>query len=103
MVTITNGVDVFTVTRGAFDNIYSKQGYVECGKDKPAETAKQGASVHTTDDAFVDEVEKKPIASWNKMEIKRYARIFGIDISQTKSINEARDLVKSFMDEAAEG
>ena len=27
MVKITNGKDVFEVTRGAFDGIYSKQGY----------------------------------------------------------------------------
>ena len=27
MVKITNGVNVFEVTRGAFDGIYSRQGY----------------------------------------------------------------------------
>lgn len=53
----------------------------------------------TEDEQFVQELEKKPLAQWSKEEIKRYAAICNVDISETKNAQEARELIKAFMDD----
>lgn len=52
------------------------------------------------DEAFVNSIQKKPLASWNKEEVKRYAAIFDIDLTGTKSANEAKERIKAFMNNA---
>ena len=99
MVKITNGVNVFEVTKGAFDGIYSRQGYKlvdEKAKDKTPEVHK--APKKSEDDIFVEEILEKPISQWNKNEVKRFAAIKEIDISGTKNANEAKEIIKSFID-----
>ena len=98
MVTITNGKDIFTVTNGAFNAIYKKQGftvYDQSNKEKP----KHEYASEMTDDEFVEHLEEKPLNNWNKTDVKRYAEIFGIDISGTKNIDEARDIIREFKSE----
>lgn len=101
MVKITNGVNVFEVTRGAFDGIYSRQGYAIMN-EKAAEGAKtpeaHKAPEKTEDEIFVEEILEKPISQWNKEEVKRFAAIKEIDISGTKNANEAKEIIKSFID-----
>jgi hypothetical protein len=101
MVKITNGVNVFEVTRGAFDGIYSRQGYTIMS-EKAAKSAKTPkvpkAPEKTEDEIFVEEILEKPISQWNKEEIKRFAAIKEIDISGTKNANEAKEIIKSFID-----
>ena len=100
MVTITNGIDVFTVTNGAFESIYKKQGYTVYD---PSEKVKaEPEKAEQTDDEFVEKLEEKPLSHWNKNEIKRYASIFGLDISKTKNISEARDIIREFKEESEE-
>lgn len=96
MVKITNGVDVFEVTRGAFDGIYSRQGF----KIVIDEVVKSSANApeKTEDEIFVEEILEKPISQWNKDEIKRFAAINKIDISGTKNASEAKEIIKSFID-----
>lgn len=99
MVKITNGVNVFEVTRGAFDGIYSRQGYKLV--DEKAEAKAPEAPVapeKTEDEIFVEEILEKPISQWNKDEVKRFAAIKEIDISGTKNANEAKEIIKSFID-----
>ena len=99
MVKITNGVNVFEVTRGAFDGIYSRQGYKlvdEKAEVKAPEAP--AASEKSEDDIFVEEILEKPISQWNKEEVKRFAAIKEIDISGTKNANEAKEIIKSFID-----
>lgn len=93
MVKITNGVNVFEVTRGAFDGIYSRQGYKLVD-----EKAEAKAPEKSEDDIFVEEILEKPISQWNKEEVKRFAAIKEIDISGTKNANEAKEIIKSFID-----
>ena len=85
MVKITNGVDVFEVTRGAFDGIYSRQGYTIMNEK-------------TEDEIFVEEILEKPIFQWNKDEVKRFAGIKEIDITGTRNANEAKEIIKSFLE-----
>lgn len=101
MVKITNGVNVFEVTRGAFDGIYSRQGYTIMN-EKAAEGAKAPeapkAPEKTEDEIFVEEILEKPISQWNKDEVKRFAGIKEIDITGTKNANEAKEIIKSFLE-----
>ena len=97
MVKITNGVNVFEVTRGAFDGIYSRQGYRLVDEKAEAKAPKTLAK-KSEDDIFVEEILEKPISQWNKEEVKRFAAIKEIDISGTKNANEAKEIIKSFID-----
>ena len=99
MVKITNGVNVFEVTRGAFDGIYSRQGYKLVDEKAEAKAHKTHAAPEKSeDDIFVEEILEKPISQWNKEEVKRFAAIKEIDISGTKNANEAKEIIKSFID-----
>ena len=101
MVKITNGVNVFEVTRGAFDGIYSRQGYTIMNEKaaKSTKTPKAPKTPEKTEDEiFVEEILEKPISQWNKEEVKRFATIKEIDISGTKNANEAKGIIKSFID-----
>ena len=108
MVKITNGVDVIKVTRGAFENIYKSQGFVEAdapkekkqeeGSKEPGELEEETEEYE--EQKFVKELEEKPLTSWNKKEIKRYCSIVGIDISGPKSAEEAKEIIKNFLAEA---
>lgn len=99
MVKITNGVNVFEVTRGAFDGIYSRQGY-KLVDEKAEAKAPEAPAVpeKSEDDIFVEEILEKPISQWNKEEVKRFAAIKEINISGTKNANEAKEIIKSFID-----
>lgn len=99
MVKITNGVNVFEVTRGAFDGIYSRLGYTIMDENKKAEApVVPAAPEKTEDEIFVEEILEKPISQWNKDEVKRFAAIKEIDITGTKNANEAKEIIKSFID-----
>lgn len=105
MVKITNGVNVFEVTRGAFDGIYSRQGYTIMNEKSADKVKEYEAPVdnRTEDEVFLDEIQEKPISGWNKEEVKRFAALKEIDITGTKNVNEAKTIIKEFLDnEAAE-
>ena len=96
MVKITNGVNVFEVTKGAFDGIYSRQGYVLVNDDAPKQEA-PAAKGKTEDELFIEAVSEKPISQWSKDEVKRFAAIKGVDIAGTKNVNEAKEIIKGFL------
>lgn len=98
MVKITNGVNVFEVTRGAFDGIYSRQGYTIVGAEKAAKVEDAQVSEISEDDAFLAEIVEKPISQWNKEEVKRFATLKQIDISGTKNANEAKAIIKEVLE-----
>lgn len=102
MVKITNGIVTFEVTRGAYDGIYSHQGFKPVDGVKKAEekvAAGEGVDNRTDDEKFADELVEKPISQWNKEEVKRFAAIRDIDISGTKNANEAKEIIKQFLAE----
>ena len=102
MVKITNGVNVFEVTRGAFDGIYSRQGYVILNENEAVEAVLDASAVDapekTEDEKFIDEIIEKPISQWSKDEVKRFAALKEIDITGTKNANEAKEIIKSFIE-----
>ena len=97
MVKITNGKNVFEVTRGAFDGIYSRQGYV-LFDEKPVEEEVK-VPEKTEDEKFLESIIEEPVSKWNKDEVKRFAALKGIDISGTKNPGEAKELIKKFLEE----
>lgn len=101
MVLITNGVNRFWVTKGAFSGVYSKQGYT-IENDKKVIAAVQMPSPKSLDEKFLEEIEEKPLSQWSKDEVKKFAALKDIDLSGTKNINEAKALIKDFMEANAE-
>lgn len=97
MVKITNGVNVFEVTRGAYEGIYSKQGYHLMNGENSAEEQPK-APERSEDELFLEAIVEKPLSQWNKDEIKRFAGLKEIDISGTKNANEAKALIKEFLE-----
>ena len=96
MVTLTNVLNVFEVTLGAFDGIYSRQGYTivnDAVKLKAADWVPE----KTEDELFLDEILEKPISQRNKEEVKRFAALNDIDIAGTKNANEAKNVIKEFL------
>lgn len=98
MVKITNGVNVFEVTRGAFDGIYSRQGYTIVDEKADSDVKTPKALEKTEDEKFLEEIIEKPISQWNKEEVKRFAILKEIDITGTKNANEAKEIIKSFIE-----
>lgn len=87
-------------------NSYRNLGFYPVDEDEPheEETHTDGGVTNpddgkTEDEIFVETVSKKPLANWNKDEVKRYAAIYNIDITGTKSANEAKERIKVFMAE----
>ena len=100
MVKITNGLNTFEVTRGAFDGIYSRQGYTIVKEDKLKEIPKESAL--SEDEMFLIDIQEKPISQWSKEEVKRFASLKGVNISGTKNVGEAKSLIKDFLDSKSE-
>ena len=98
MVKITNYVNTFEVTQGAYDDIFKKQGFelVEEEKEDKKETIEE--TKKTNEEAYIEELMEKPISQWNKEEVKTYASLKNIDISKTKNIGEARNIIKQSID-----
>ncbi len=99
MVKITNGVSIFEVTRGAFDGIYSRQGYTIIDeKNAASDIEVTNAPEKTDDEKFLDEIVEKPISQWSKEEVKRFAVLKSIDITGTKNAGEAKEIIKDFIE-----
>ena len=94
------------VPRGAVKS-YQGLGFVVEDEASAVETAVTNENnddkVEVSEDKqFVKDMEKKPIAQWNKDEVKKYAAICGVDISGTKNAQEAKERIKAFIDEKTE-
>lgn len=103
MVKITNGKDVFEVTEGAFEGIFIHQGFKKVdGKNEESKNILDKVEIPVVDaaDEFdeLEEVEnEKPVSQWTKAEVKEFARANGIDLSGTKNVNEAKEIIKQFI------
>lgn len=122
MVKISNGEVTQIVSRGAFDTQYKRLGFqivednkvAEAKKEtkKAAEEKKSEVQVPDDDDFDADvadddteddfeELLEKPISQWNKTEVKDFAAAKGIDIHGTKNANEAKEIIKKYLDDEA--
>lgn len=122
MVKISNGEVTQIVSRGAFDTQYKHLGFqivednniaeVKNEVKKAAEEKKSESHVPDEDDFDADvadddteddfeELLEKPISQWNKTEVKDFAAAKGIDIHGTKNANEAKEIIKKYLDDEA--
>lgn len=92
MIKITNGINVIEVSKGAYKDIYEKQGY------KPLEKKKEIPEKEAIEKVSEDEIIQKPISNWNKNEVIDFAKEHNVDISKTKNINEAKEIIKEYID-----
>lgn len=121
MVTITNGRSTRCVTLGAFNSIYKDKGYHIVGAKKHkdaevkkeikqeslAEVSKEEKVVEepvieepvAEEKEWVTELLEKPISQWSKEETAAFARENGIDTSRARKFNEAKDIIKRWLDE----
>lgn len=100
MVKITNYVNTFEVTQGAYDDIFKKQGFelVEEDKEETIKEEATGKDYISEEEKYIEELMEKPISQWNKEEVKTYASLKNVDISNTKNIGEARNIIKQSID-----
>lgn len=102
MVKITNGISTFEVTEGAYESIYKQQGFkkidnVDVEIENVDNEIEEEDELLTEDEKFCENLLEKPIGSWNKGEVKKFAEIKGIDISGTKNPAEAKNVIKEFL------
>lgn len=121
-VKITNGNVEFEVTKAAFKNAFEQQGFrivddivpvihnrfedkfdvnfdMEAEPNKVEDSKPEMATEVelSEDDLFVQEMLEKPISEWTKGELKRVAKIKGIDLSNADSTSKARQIVSKAM------
>lgn len=103
MVRITNGFIVADVTSGAYNNLFKGMGYKIIGEDYTIDSVNDNDTEayecidDNSDEKFVLDVVEKPIGEWNKEEIKKFARIKGINIYGMKP-SEAKNAIKAFIE-----
>lgn len=105
LVKITNGVNIYEVTRGAFDTIYKHQGFRVYGATQETgvavvgvEEVTEGDGEKSDDEIFLEAIVQKPLSQWKKDEVKRYAELKDIDITGTKSANEAKEIIQATLE-----
>lgn len=98
MVDITNKVDTYSVTKGAYEDIYKRQGFKPVKEEKEDKKETVEETKKTDEEAYIEELIEKPISQWNKEEVKTYASLKNVDISNTKNIGEARNIIKQSID-----
>lgn len=105
MVKITNGVNIFEVTDGAYENNFKKLGYkIVNEKGSRAQNAKQEVEAgNAVEEKAVEETIKmselveKPLSNWTKDEVKKFAKANKIDITGTKGVDEAKERINDFL------
>lgn len=97
MVTLELNGNKITVPNGAV-KLYEGMGYREVG-NAPVFTAPAVIEQKPVKDVYSENLEEKPITLWTKDELKEYARENNIDLSGTKSANEAREIIKDYINQ----
>ena len=98
MVDITNSVNTYSVTKGAYEDIFKRQGFKPVKEEKEDKKETVEETKKTDEEAYIEELMEKPISQWNKEEVKTYASLKNVDISNTKNIGEARNIIKQSID-----
>ena len=113
MITVSNGIDTFTITKGAFP-IYKTMGFnivdehnvnenIGSVQDEEEDSLNivDDSEISDEDAAFLSAIEEKPISQWSSIEVKKYANLNDIDISHAKNLKEGKAIIKRHFDEVA--
>lgn len=103
MIIITNGINEFEVSRGAYESIFQKQGY-SIIVDAEAEAVEDNNDAEATEhaehvDKDAEALMEKPISQWTKNEVKSFIDKKRIDVSGITSFNEVKDRVRKYIEE----
>ena len=122
MVDITDGINIITVTKGAFDGIYKHQGYTLVHDYASSIQVKPSEDIKPKDNNYIDETKglknnsqeetdedddseslenellEKPISQWSQEELREYAEENGISLEGVTKAKEARNIIKNFID-----
>ena len=112
MVIITNGTVTTKVSVGAYNSMYKDIGFTvvdgevaasaeevvvsEPVDEVPDIVDESTQSVDETND--FSELLEKPLTQWSKQEVKDFAAAKGIELQGAKSFNDAKELVKQYLD-----
>lgn len=112
MITVSNGIDTFSITKGAFPvyktlgfNIVDEQVVDEHVDDEHEEkdslSIVDESDISDEDAAFLSAIVEKPISQWSSIEVKKYAGLNNIDISRAKNLKEGKAIIKRHFDNIA--
>lgn len=98
MVKITNHINTFEVSNGAYESIFKPQGYTKV-EDKASEVEGQMSMEDVTpgmteDEKFLKDLVEKPVSQWSKAEVKKYVELKGIDTTGASTLAEVKELIK---------
>lgn len=113
MIKITNGVEVYEVTRGAYENSFKNEGFVKLEdiEDKvvepvkakkpdvvqePEVVAEKPVEQPAEKKEEVVELTQKPVSEWTKTELKEFAKANKISLKD-KSVEEAKAIIAEFI------
>lgn len=97
MVKITNGIDAFEVTKGAFKTVFANQGYVLVSQHVTAPQIASEPAQKTDDELFVDEMLEKPVSEWTKEELKRFAEVNNISLEGAQKVDDVREIISNYI------
>lgn len=99
MITITNGMQTFKVSKGAYQNTFKNMGFsvVENNVENVEKPKSNNDGEKSEDEKFIERMMEKPIANWSKEELLRFAELKEIDISGTESPREAKEIIKKII------
>lgn len=96
MIQITDGVNQFTVSEGAFNNVFKQQGYQVLKPESPED------SIESEPEKQSDPLDEKPVSKWTKQELKSYCDKHGIDLEGVTSTDDVRKRVLSYQEQSEE-
>ena len=112
MITVSNGIDTFSITKGAFP-VYKTLGFNVVDEHKVDEhvddeyeekdslSIVDESDISDEDAAFLSAIVEKPISQWSSIEVKKYAGLNNIDISHAKNLKEGKAIIKRHFDNIA--
>ena len=99
MVKLSNGLSTIVVPSGAVA-MYERTGF-RVVKDSDVESANESVidtvEAEEKESEFITNLLEKPISKWSKEEVKRFANEKGININGTKSVNDAKDRIRDYI------
>lgn len=93
MVTVSNGINVFTIPEGA-QKVYESMGFRAV-----IDNANISGKPVEGDSSPIDDLLEKPISSWNQAEVKEFAAAKGYDVSGAKSLKQAKAIIRKALEE----
>lgn len=104
MVKCTNGDIVILVTEGAYDSYFKDQGFIVIEENNAVENTPTLVAPDEEENEqndgmtdYMNELKEKPISQWTKKEVRDFASFNNINISETKNVGQAKEIIRDFI------